>query len=131
MLFSVAVAKFYIPPNSAQATSKPIFPYPSQHSLFCGLFLIAAILMDMRRYLIVVFVCISLVISDVEHLFIAHCPLFIFFGKMSVQVFCLFFNCVAFAFLFTFLLRSSLYFQCFDYDKLRCGFLSSYFTWSL
>ena len=40
------VAKFYIPTNSEQATSKRVFPYPSQHSLSCRLFLLVAILGD-------------------------------------------------------------------------------------
>uniref|UniRef100_A0A9L0REG7 Uncharacterized protein n=1 Tax=Equus caballus TaxID=9796 RepID=A0A9L0REG7_HORSE len=52
-----------------QCTWVACFPHPL-HRLLFPILLITAILMGVRWYLIILLICISLIVNDVEHLFI-------------------------------------------------------------
>ena len=79
-----------------QGKRVPFSPHTCQH-LFFVFFLTMFILKCVRCCIIVVLICISLVISNVEHLFMC-CQHFII-GKMSIQI-CSFLNWAVYLFIF-------------------------------
>ena len=84
-LFSVVTAPFYI--DTAVHEGPGFFISLITLVIFCVC--IIAILMGVKRYLIGLLIWLSLVITDIEHLFhefIGHSC--IFFGELSIQLLC-------------------------------------------
>ena len=92
LLFSIVAAPSYVPTGNAQAF---LFLYILTNT--CYFLLVVFAFQDShpnayRVVFIVVLICIFLMVSDVKHLFMCHWPSVYFFGKMSIHIFCSFFN---------------------------------------
>ena len=87
ILFPIVSVPIYI--LKQQCTRLSFSSFLPTLVIFC--LLMIAILTDVRWYHIVVFICISLMVSDIEHIFM--CLLAIcmsFLGKKSFQILCCF-----------------------------------------
>ena len=73
-----------------QCRSVPFPPHLHWHLLF--VFFLMIDILTCVRWDLVVLICISLMVSDIEHLFMCLMAIYVFFGNMSVQIFCPLFN---------------------------------------
>ena len=120
VLHTLVAALIYNLHSHQQCMRIPLFPHSCQHLLFVD-FLIIDILTGLRCYLIVVFICMSLMINDVEHFFM--CLLVICISswkKMSILVFSPFKKLGGFIFWFEL-------FICFEYKLFIGHIICKYF----
>ena len=95
IMFSTGVAPIYNPTNSVWGFPF-LYPHPCQHLLFC--YFDDSHSDRCKVYFIVVLICISLMISNVEHLFLCLLAIWISSLKKMSVLSCPFFNWVVWVF---------------------------------
>ena len=97
ILFSIAA----IPFTFSSTVYKISYFSTSLSTLLISYILRVAILMSVKWYLTVIFVCISLIISNIGHCFMCLLSIYIvFFGEMPIQVLSLFFKLILFLYMY-------------------------------